>query len=106
ERNKELAEANALQEQFLQRLQEEVERRTHELGRSERRYHLLADLGRLLNATLDLRQVFERAATEVHHLLGCDRVSLVLVAPHDCTRHGFALEFGTAAPAWVAIPIQ
>jgi formate hydrogenlyase transcriptional activator len=106
ERNKELAEANALQVMFLQRLQEEVERRTHELGRSERRYHLLADLGRLLNNTLDLRQVFERAALEVHHLLGCDRVSLILVTPEERTRHGFALEFGAGPAAWVAIPVQ
>jgi len=74
-------------------------------GPRSQRYRLLANLGRLINDSLDVRQVFGRAAEEVHQLLGCDRVSLVLVEPQDRTRRGFAVEFGDRARE-VEIPVQ
>jgi formate hydrogenlyase transcriptional activator len=105
QRNEELAGANQLQEQFLDRLQAEVRRQTAALQASEERYRLLVELGRLVNSTLDLRQVFERAAREAQRLTGCDRVSLIHVSPSEGTRHGFALEFA-GAPRWVEVPAQ
>jgi formate hydrogenlyase transcriptional activator len=87
------------------RLQAEVGRRAGALRASEERHRLLADLGRLVNSSLDLRQVFERAATEIRRLTGCDRVSLIHVARAAQTRHGFALDFA-GPPRWVDVPVQ
>jgi formate hydrogenlyase transcriptional activator len=67
----------------------------------EERYRLLVRLGRIVNTSLDLAQVFRRAAKEIHRLLGCDRVSLILVLGQ--ARNGFALEFGEIIRK-VAIP--
>ena len=103
--NKELLEANELKNQFLQKLEKEVERRTQELSSSEERYRLLVSLGQIINSNLDLRQVFQRAAEEIHKLIGCDRVSLILVRPEDDSRHGFALEFADSV-RWAEIPVQ
>jgi formate hydrogenlyase transcriptional activator len=105
QRNEELREANGLKERFLERLREEVARQTHALTVSEERYRLLVELGRAVNGSLDLRQVFERAAGELHRLTGCDRVSLILVDRPAGVRHGFALEYA-GAPRWVEVPRQ
>lgn len=91
--------------QFLQKLEQEVHRQTMELKRSEERYRLLVGLGQIINSSLDLRQVFQHAAEEIHKLVGCDRVSLILVNPEDNSRRGFALEFARDAQ-WVEIPTQ
>ncbi len=91
--------------QFLQKLEQEVHRQTMELKRSEERYRLLVGLGQIINSSLDLRQVFQHAAEEIHKLVGCDRVSLILVASQDNSRRGFALEFAPDAQ-WVEIPTQ
>lgn len=91
--------------QFLQKLEQEVHRQTIELKRSEERYRLLVGLGQIINSSLDLRQVFQHAAEEIHKLVGCDRVSLILVASQDNSRRGFALEFAQDAQ-WVEIPTQ
>jgi formate hydrogenlyase transcriptional activator len=72
---------------------------------SERRYRLLVRLGQVINSSLDLRQVFRRAAEEVHRLFGCDRVSLILVEPRQGTWRGWAVEFSPAARD-VDIPCQ
>jgi formate hydrogenlyase transcriptional activator len=93
ERNRELAEANQTKDQFLTLLQDEVGRRTEELRKSEAQYRLLVRLGQIINSSLELRQVFEYAAEQVHELLACDRVSLLLVQQRGTSRHGFALEF-------------
>jgi formate hydrogenlyase transcriptional activator len=71
----------------------EVAWRMQELAESERRYRLLVRLGQVITSSLDLRQVFHHAAQEVHRLLGCDRVSLILVDPSQGTWRGFAVEF-------------
>ena len=71
----------------------------------EQRYRLLATLGRLINSSLDLRRVFRQAADEVHRLLGCDRVHLILVEPGAGTWRGFAVEYDPA-PQEVDIPCQ
>ncbi len=76
-----------------------------DLRQSEQRYRLLAHLGRLVNASLDLREVFRRAADEVRRLIGCDRVSLILVDPKQGTWRGFAVEY-TPEPHNVEIPVQ
>ena len=91
--------------QFLQKLEQEVHRQTMELKRSEERYRLLVGLGQIINSSLDLRQVFQHAAEEIHKLVGCDRVSLILVSSEDNSRRGFALEFAQDAK-WVEIPTQ
>ena len=75
------------------------------LEASERRYRLLATLGRLINSSLDLRRVFRQAADEVHRLLHCDRVHLILVEPGAGTWRGFAVEYDPAARE-VEIPCQ
>jgi formate hydrogenlyase transcriptional activator len=75
------------------------------LRQSEERYRLLVRLGRLINSSLDLREVFRRAAGEVHGLLGCDRVHLILLQPAEDTWRGFAVEF-TPQPRDVEIPCQ
>lgn len=105
ERNKELLEANELKDQFLEKLRQEVQRQTQELKVSEERYRLLVSLGQITNSSLELKQVFQLAAEETHKLIGCDRVSLILLnAEHD-SRGGFALEFGETT-RWAEIPLQ
>ena len=101
--NAELAEANQTKDRFLNLLQAEVDRRTEDLRRSEERYRLLVQLGRMVSSSLEVRQVFECAADQIHRLLGCDRVSLLLVTPGETTRHGFALEF-VPQRRWHEIP--
>lgn len=106
QRNQELAQANKERERFLDRLQDEVDLRTDKLRRSEERYRKLVRFGRLVSASLDLRQVFRSAAEEIHSLIGCDRVSLLLLRrQEDETRYGFALEFGETQ-RWLDIPAQ
>lgn len=102
QRNQELAEANQLKEQFLDQLRDEVSRQTHALQISEERYRLLVRLGQLINSSLDLREVFQRAAEEVHRLTGCDRVSLIQSDDREGVRHGYALEFGKTS-GWVEV---
>jgi formate hydrogenlyase transcriptional activator len=106
ERNEELTEANRIKDRFLQELQAEVTRQTADLRASEQRYHLLADLGRLITSSLDVRQVFRRTAKEVRRLLDCDRVSLVLMEPEQGTRRGFAVEFRQGETSELDIPAQ
>jgi formate hydrogenlyase transcriptional activator len=60
----------------------------------QERYRLLVQLGQLVNSTLDLRKVFGRSAREIRKLLGCDRVSLVLV-------RGDQFQAGYAPPWWL-----
>ena len=92
ERNKELLQANQLKDHFLHKLRQEVRRQTAALENSLKRYRTLTRLGRLLNSSLDARQVFLSTAREVGHLVPCDRMSLVLVDPSSVTRQGFAVE--------------
>jgi formate hydrogenlyase transcriptional activator len=104
QRNDELAEANRAKDGFLDRLREEVQRQTEQLRGSEERYRTLVRLGRIVNSSLDLRQVFRSAAEEIHKLLACDRVSLLLLGDRDEMRYGFALEFA-GRPRWLDIPL-
>jgi len=104
-RNEELAEANKEKEGFVGRLQDEVRRQTEEVRRSEERYRTLVRLGRTVNASLDAREVFRLAAEEIHALVGCDRVSLLLLRQADEQRYGFALEFDQRQ-RWLDIPVQ
>ena len=105
ERNQELLEANELKDQFLEKLREEVQRQTQELQVTGERYRLLVSLGQITNSSLELKQVFQRAAEEIHKLIGCDRVSLILLDAEHNSRVGFALEFGET-DRWVEIPTQ
>ena len=72
---------------------------------AEERYRLLVRLGRLINSSLNLQQVFRAAAAEVRRLLGCDRVHLILLQPQEGTWRGFAVEF-SPEPRDVEIPVQ
>lgn len=76
-----------------------------DLRASEQRYRLLAHLGQLISSSLDLREVFRRAADEVRALIGCDRVHLILVNPGENTWRGFAVEY-VPEPRAVDIPCQ
>ena len=102
QQNKELAEANQIKDQFLDKLKQEVDKRTIELRKSEQRNRLLVDLGHIINSSLDLKQVFQHAADEINKLVGCDRVSLILIQSRDNIRHGFGIEF-YAGRRWVDI---
>ena len=105
QRNEQLAEANRVKDQFLDKLKEEVDRQTVELRKSEGRHRLLVKLGKIVNSTLDLKQVFERAAYEIHQLCHCDRVSLLQIGDRQRTRGGFAVEF-QRNERWIEIPVQ
>ncbi len=105
QRNEALAEANREKDGFLGRLQDEVRRQTEQLRRSEARYRTLVRLGRIVNASLDLREVFRSAAEEIHRLAQCDRVSLLLLRQADGKPDGFALEFRPRR-RWLDIPAQ
>lgn len=91
--NEELALANSAKDGFLDTLQREVDKQTQQLRHSESRYRLLVEMGRVVNSSLDLREVFHHAAAQIHKQLGCDRVSLLLTSPKSPTRHGFAVEY-------------
>jgi formate hydrogenlyase transcriptional activator len=95
-----------LNEHFLEQLRAEVARQTAALRASEERYRLLAGLGGLVNSSLDLSQVFRRAAGKLWKVLKCDRVSLILTPAESAVRHGFAVEFGGGSPRWVEVPRQ
>ncbi len=110
QRNDELAKANQLKDRFLGSLRDEVQQQTEQLraqteqlGHSEKRYRTLVKLGQIVNSSLDLRQVFRLTADEIQRLIGCDRVSLLLLRTERNSRDGFAVEFGDGE-RWVDIP--
>ena len=72
---------------------------------SEERYRLLVSLGQTTNSSLELRQVLHCAAEGIHKLIGCERVSLILLDAEHNSRGGFALEF-TETLQWTEIPTQ
>src|ERR1700722_14927835 len=71
----------------------------------EDRYRLIVKLGRVVNANLDMRQVFRAAARGIRPLFRCDRIHLLLVDRARQTCSGFALEYG-AATRWVEVPVH
>jgi formate hydrogenlyase transcriptional activator len=103
QKNDELAAANASKEVFLQSLQSEVEKQTEHIRMSQQRYRRLVQLGQIVTSSLDLREVFRVAAEQVHELLQCDRVSLLLVDASGELRHGFAVDFQETAH-WRDLP--
>jgi formate hydrogenlyase transcriptional activator len=104
--NRELVEANALKQQFLDKLRLEVDRQTEELRNSECHYRSLVNLGRIINANLDIREVFRRASVEIDKLMGCDRVSLLLVDADHQVRYGLATEFSAQGARDVEVPAR
>ncbi|QDU52325.1 sigma-54-dependent Fis family transcriptional regulator [Gimesia panareensis] len=106
QKNRELAEANRAKDEFLDLLKSEVEKQTNQLRASEQRYRLLAQINQIINSSLDVRKVFEYAANEIHKLLSCDRVSLLLNRSRETSRHGFAIEFLSEGYRSVDIPIR
>ncbi len=105
QRNVELAEANKAKDAFLETLQDEVRRQTEQVRQSEERYRTLVRLGQIVNASLDLREVFRSAAEEMHKLVDCDFVSLLLLRSGIETPCGFALEFSPRR-RWLDIPAE
>jgi formate hydrogenlyase transcriptional activator len=110
QRNEALAKANLEKDQFLDRLRDEVDRRTEQLRarteqlvQSEQRYRTLVKLGRIVSSSLDLPEVFRSTSEEIQRLVACDRVSLLLLEARNTCRHGFAVEFGEQM-RWVDIP--
>jgi formate hydrogenlyase transcriptional activator len=106
QKNTELAQANRTKDEFLDLLKCEVEKQTEQLRVSEQRYRLLAQLSQIINSSLDVRKVFEYAAHEIHKLLSCDRVSLLLTGRHETSRHGFAIEFLSEGNRSVDVPVR
>ena len=109
--NQELADANAAKDQFVEKLEDEVERRTRQLRQSESRYRSLVKMGQVVNSSLNRRKVFEHAATQIYQLLNCDRVSLILSSDDNQSRHGFAIEFQPTASGepkrdWIELSSQ
>ncbi len=107
--NQQLAEANAVKDKFLETLQQEVDKQTRQLRQSESRYRSLVELGQIVNSSLDCREVFEHAAEQIHQLLECDRVSLMLGSGSGRAPVGFAIEFpqsetGSVQRAWIEVP--
>lgn len=104
--NQELADANAAKDKFVETLQQEVDKQTHQLRESESRYRSLVKLGQIVNSSLDRREVFEHAAEQIHKLLDCDRVSLILSSVDGKSRHGFAIDFNMGERERVEISSQ
>lgn len=104
--NQELADANAAKDRFLETLQQEVDKQTQQLRQSESRYRSLVELGKIVNSSLNRRKVFEHAAVQIHRLLDCDRVSLILSSIDEKSRYGFAIEFKGSEREWVEISSQ
>jgi PAS domain S-box-containing protein len=55
-----------------------IRERTDSLRRSEERFRLLAEIGRVLGSSLDLREVYERLAAEVGKVIPYDRLLINL----------------------------
>lgn len=97
--NSQLAEANRMKDRFLDVLREEVNRQTEQLRKSEQRYRLLVRIGQLVTSSLELQEVFQRAAYELHRLTGCDWVRLEGVDSITEDSTPLALEFDPAGAA-------
>lgn len=104
QRNAELAEANRIKSQFVESLESEVSKQTRQIRDSEKRYRRLVDLGRVISLSLNLREVFEVAVEQIHELIDCDRMSLLLTGREETTRHGLAIEFTGRDKRIVEIP--
>jgi formate hydrogenlyase transcriptional activator len=104
--NQELAAANAAKDKFVETLQDEVDKQTQQLRHSESRYRSLVKMGQIVNSSLNRREVFEHAAEQIHMLLDCDRVSLILSSDDEESRYGFAIEFKRGEREWVEISSQ
>lgn len=102
----ELEEANRTKDSFLDLLRSEVEKQTHQLRTSEQRYRLLVELSRIINSSLDIRQVFQLAAAEIQKLLGCDRISLLTTHEFGTARHGFAVEYQGESRQSIEVPTR
>jgi formate hydrogenlyase transcriptional activator len=72
---------------------------------SEQRYRLIVKLGRVVNANLDVRQVFRAAARGIRPLFRCDRLHLLLLDRVHQTCSGYALEYGDTT-RWVELAIH
>lgn len=102
----ELIEANRAKDDFLGTLRSEVEKQTHQLRSSEKRYRLLVELSRIINSSLDVGQVFQLAAAEVHKRFDCDRISLLMIHELGTVRHGFAIEYRGQHHKLVDVPTR
>jgi formate hydrogenlyase transcriptional activator len=72
-------------------------------GNAEQRYRLLARLGRVINSSLDIRRVLQPAARALEKLMGCQYVSLLLLAEQEPAAYGYALDFSTKM-RWIDLP--
>jgi formate hydrogenlyase transcriptional activator len=87
------------------RLRAEIHRLAAARAEAERRHTLLASLLRVVGSSLDLRQVFERAAADIRRLTGCDRVGLTVVREDGQTRDGFAVDY-RGSRRWLEYPAE
>jgi formate hydrogenlyase transcriptional activator len=110
ESNQRLAEANQTKDHFLDILKDEVDRQTDQIRMSENRYRILVRLGQLVNSSLDVHEVFQSAAVEIHKLLECRLVTLRLVDEIETNLssgavYGFSLAFSESSNAPPAIEV-
>jgi formate hydrogenlyase transcriptional activator len=104
QKNEQLAEANQTKDKFLVLLKDEVQRQTEQLRFSEQRYRLLVRLGQIVNSSLNVRDVFQCAAIEIHKLLRCDLVSFRSSDPAEPDQAALAIEFEpTGSWTWTAL---
>lgn len=99
--NDQLAEANLVKDRFLEVLRQEVQRQTEQLRQSEQRYRLLVRLGQLVASSLNVRDVFAKAATELRRLIGCDWTNLHLTEAVEGENRSLLIRFDQhGAPLW------
>jgi formate hydrogenlyase transcriptional activator len=67
------------------------------------RYRLLVRLAHLINSSLDIREVFQRIAVEIHQLTGAERISLCCREEGDGQPSIMALEL-VPNEAWIEMP--
>jgi PAS domain S-box-containing protein len=88
ERTAELAKANeALQADITERkrTEEALRRNEEESKRLAQENTIMAEIGRIISSTLNIQEVYERFAEEVHKLIPFDRIAINSINPEEQT---------------------
>jgi formate hydrogenlyase transcriptional activator len=84
--------ATKLVTEFVQTLEEEVERRTRELRQSEERYKFLLQISNAINTSFSIDEIFKTVVQSIRTFFVFDRASIVLVDESGKVLRFFALE--------------
>ncbi len=79
--NRRLIHSQELQEQFTEKLEEEIELRTTELRRKEKELSLILELAKALHETLDLKKNFETLINHLNDIIDFDRAGILFLKP-------------------------